>query len=94
METGGWDTTGGGKDGYSIEDYAKDGVDAYSACCYCMWSGAPTPRSITLYVSLNGKDSNPCTSRASACRTIDIALTRARTPVKNTDITIIVQEGE
>ncbi len=93
MVTAGWDATGGGQYGYSIEAGATNGVDAYSACCYCMWGGAPTPRSITYFVSLSGKDSNSCTSPNLACRTIKSALSKAKTIVA-TDITIKVAEGE
>ena len=92
-ETAGWKTTGGGKNGWSIEDYAKDGVDAYSACCYCMWDGAPTPLSRTYFVSITGKNSNGCNSPNQACRTIKGALSRAKTAVA-TDITIKVAEGQ
>ena len=93
MESTGWTVTGGGKYGLSIEDGAKDGVDAYSACCYCMWSGAPTPLSKTYFVSLSGKDTNSCTSPILACRTIKSALTKAKAAVA-TDITIKVAEGQ
>ncbi len=58
MESPNWFSTGGGKYGLSIEDFAKNGVDAYSACCYCQWAGPPAALSKTYYVSLNGKDSN------------------------------------
>jgi hypothetical protein len=93
MESTNWNTAGGGQAGYSIEDFATNGVDAYNACCYCMWGGFLPPLSITLYVSLNGTDSNSCTSPTLACRTIKSALTKA-TNIVATDITIKVAEGE
>ena len=93
MESPNWDITGRGKDGENIEDSARDGVDAYGACCYCLWNGPPTPVSKTYYVSLSGIDSNSCTSAGQSCRTIKSALTKAKNIVA-TDITIIVGEGE
>ena len=93
MQSPSWKTTGRGKNGESIEDSARDGVDAYGACCYCMWNGPPTPASRTYYVSLTGKDSNSCTMAGQSCRTIKSALTKAKN-IQATDITIKVEEGK
>ena len=36
-----------------------NGVDAYSACCYCVWSGVlPEDRNVTHFLSPTGYDVN------------------------------------
>jgi len=88
----GWFDTGGGKEELMIEDYASNGVDAYSACCYCQWSGSPTPKSQEYYVSKGGKDTSTCLGTTTSCATIKSALTKANDAMA-TDITINIAEG-
>jgi hypothetical protein len=75
-----------------IEDYASDGIDAYSACCYCQWDGYPTPKSQEYFVSAAGNDSNTCLSSTTSCATIKSALVKAKYSM-TTDITINIAEG-
>ena len=93
METSGWRNSGGGKEDLMIEDYASNGVDAYSACCYCQWDGSPAPKSQEYYVSKGGKDSDTCLGTTTSCATIKSALTKAKNAMA-TDITINIAEGD
>ncbi len=69
METTQWSITGGGITSLSIEADSFAGFDAYDACCYCQWDGAPASLSQTYYVSLDGVDASSQSVRSlKVCR--------------------------